>query len=296
MRDLRRNYQLYIIFLPALIYLLIFSYVPMYGVQIAFKNYIPARGILGSKWVGLSHFTRFFNSYYFDIALRNTLTLSLLSLVLGFPMPILLALMFTELNSTRLRKGAQMISYAPHFISTMAIVGILQVLFSSTGLVNGVLARLGMDKVELLGDPNAFVWMYVLSGVWQGAGWGSVIYFAALSNVDPGLYEAARIDGASKLQKIWYIDLPSILPTMVIMLILRCGQIMSVGYEKVYLMQNSLNASTSEIISTYVYKVGLQQAQYSFSAAVGLFNSVINMILLVSVNMISRRVNETSLW
>ncbi len=295
-REMRKSYQLYLIFLPALLYVLVYEYYPMYGVQIAFRNYVPARGIWDSKWVGFSHFTRFFNSYYFTITLKNTLTLSLLNLALGFPLPILLAILITELNSRPFRKSLQLISYAPHFISSVAVVGIIQVMFASQGLVNGVLGRLGLGSVQYLSSPKAFVWLYVLSGVWQNAGWNSVIYFSTLAGVDPQMYEAAYIDGANKVQRIWYIDLPSILPTMIILLILRSGQIMSVGYEKVYLMQNALNASTSEIISTYVYKMGLQKAQYSFSSAVGLFNSAINLVLLLSVNMISRRVNQTSLW
>lgn len=294
--DLRRNYQLYIIFLPALAYFVIFHYLPMYGVQIAFRNYLPARGIWGSEWWGMYHFERFFRSYNSTTVILNTLKISLLSLVLGFPCPVILALLINELRFKRFQKSLQMISYAPHFVSTVAIVGMITIMFSNQGLVNAVARRLGLPYTNLLISPTSFVWIYVLSGIWQGMGWGSVIYFSVLAGIDVSMHEAAYIDGATKMQRILYIDLPSIAPTMVIMLILNCGSIMSVGYEKIYLMQNPLNLSASEIISTYVYKMGLINSDFSYSAAIGLFNSVVNLVLLVLVNTIARKISDNSLW
>lgn len=294
--DLRRNYQLYIIFLPALAYFVIFHYLPMYGVQIAFRNYLPARGIWGSEWWGMYHFERFFRSYNSTTVILNTLKISLLSLVLGFPCPVILALLINELRFKRFQKSLQMISYAPHFVSTVAIVGMITIMFSNQGLVSAVARRLGLPYTNLLISPTSFVWIYVLSGIWQGMGWGSVIYFSVLAGIDVSMHEAAYIDGATKMQRILYIDLPSIAPTMVIMLILNCGSIMSVGYEKIYLMQNPLNLSASEIISTYVYKMGLINSDFSYSAAIGLFNSVVNLVLLVLVNTIARKISDNSLW
>lgn len=296
-RDLFRNWQLYLIFLPVLVYYVIFHYAPMYGVQIAFRNFIPARGIWNSEWWGLYHFERFFRSYNSRTIIFNTLRLSLMSLVLGFPMPILLAILINELRFSRFKRTLQMISYAPHFISTVAIAGMITILFSSQGPVAALMNRMGnANYTNLLTSPTAFVWIYVLSGMWQGMGWGSVIYFSVLSGIDTALHEAAYIDGATKLQRILHIDIPSIAPTMIIMLILNCGSILSVGYEKIYLLQNSLNLSTSEVISTYVYKIGLINADFSYSAAIGLFNSVVNLTLLVLVNTIARKVGENSLW
>lgn len=295
-RDLRRNYQLYLIILPALAYFIIFHYVPMYGVQIAFRNFIPARGIWNSEWWGMYHFQRFFRSYSSVSLILNTLKISVLSLVLGFPCPIILAILINELRGRRFKKTLQMISYAPHFISTVAIVGMITIMFSNQGPVSALYQRLGKSYSNLLTDPNSFVWIYVLSGVWQGMGWGSVIYFSVLAGVDVTMHEAAYIDGATKFQRILYIDIPSITPTMVIMLIMNCGSILSVGYEKIYLMQNPLNLASSEVISTYVYKMGLLNADFSYSAAIGLFNSVVNLILLVTVNTIARKVSDNSLW
>lgn len=295
--DLRHNWQLYLIFLPALVYYIIFHYAPMYGVQIAFRNYIPAKGIWKSEWWGLYHFERFFRSYNSRTVIFNTLRISLLSLILGFPCPILLALLVNELRFAWLKKTIQMISYAPHFISTVAIAGMLTILFSVQGPVAALCSRMGNETyVNLLTKPKGFLWIYVLSGVWQGMGWGSVIYFSVLSGIDVALHEAAYIDGATKMQRIIHIDIPSIAPTMVIMLILNCGSILSVGYEKIYLLQNSLNLSMSEVISTYVYKMGLINADFSYSAAIGLFNSIVNLALLVLVNTIARHVGENSLW
>jgi len=247
--------------------------------------------------VGLEHLLRFFGSYHFWSLIRNTLGISLYQLAAGFPAPILFALMLNEVRRDKFKRFAQTVTYAPHFISTVVLVGLLMVFLSpTTGLVNQLVTLLGGTPVDFLARPQWFKTLYVLSGIWQQTGWSTIIYLAVLSAVDPGLYEAARIDGASKLQKIVHIDIPSILPTAIILLILNSGQIMNVGFEKVYLMQNPLNMISSDVISTYVYRVGLLNAEYSFGTAVGLFNSVVNLVLLVGVNQIARRLGQASLW
>lgn len=291
-----RHWPLYIMVLPAVVYILIFAYKPMYGIVIAFKTYNFRAGILGSPWCGLENFQRLFHSYWLSTIVKNTLTISLLTLVLGFPFPILLALMMNELSSESLKRTLQTVSYAPHFISTVVMCGILNLLLGNTGIVNRVVGSLGGQMVDFLQDPSLFKWVYVLSGVWQEAGWAAVIYFAALSAVDKQLLEAADIDGASRLQKIWYINLPVLVPTITIMFILNCGGLLSVGYEKVYLLQTAPNISASEVISTYVYKVGLVQSDFGFSTATNLLNSVINSILLLIVNGISAKIGQSSLW
>ena len=296
---MQENWQLYVLLLPAIAYLLLFAYGPMFGITIAFKDFRPHKGIFGSNWVGLKHFERFLRLNKFRLALRNTITLSLYSLVAGFPLPILLALLLNSSPYLKLKKTVQTVTYAPHFISIVVIVGMIRVFFSpTTGLVGNVLRSLGLldGSLMVLTDPKAFPHLYVWSGVWQGMGWSSIIYLGALTGVDPALHESALIDGANKLQRIRYIDLPSIAPTIVILLILNSGSIMNVGFEKVFLLQNSLNISASETIATYVYKVGIQDAQYSFSTAINLLNSVINFTLLVVVNLISRSLGESSLW
>ncbi|MGI5899693.1 MAG: ABC transporter permease [Christensenellales bacterium] len=283
--------------LPALILLLIFAYGPMYGVLIAFKEYSPVKGIWGSTWVGLKHIKRFVNSYNFAVLIRNTLTLSVYSLLAGFPLPIILALLVNKLRFARFKKFFQTASYAPHFISTVVLVGMLRIFFMpGTGMVNHLIVALGGPDLDFFGSASAFKHLYVLSDVWKNVGWGSIIYIAALTNIDPTLYESARCDGANQIHLLLHIDIPSIMPTIITLLILNAGSLMSVGYEKAFLMQTPLNTSTSEIISTYVYKVGLQDAQYSFSTAVNVFNSVINCILLITVNRIARSLGETSLW
>ena len=296
-RSLKKHWQYYILLLPALAYFLVFCYGPMYGAQIAFRNFNARGGITGSPWVGLAHFTRFFNSPYFLKLIRNTLTISLYSLVAGFPFPIILALSHNELKNQKFKKFAQTVTYAPYFISVVVMCGMLISFMSpSTGIINKAITSLGFEPISFLTREEMFPSIYVWRGIWQGTGWGSVIYFAALSSVDPQLIEAATLDGATRWQKIWYINLPTLMPTIVIMLIMNCGNLLSVGYEKTYLLQNSLNLETSEVISTYVYKVGLVSAQYSYSTAIGLFNSVVNMLMLILVNTFSRRVSETSLW
>ncbi|WP_370866645.1 ABC transporter permease [Saccharibacillus sp. JS10] len=283
--------------LPALLYFLIFHYFPMYGIQIAFKNFIPSKGITGSSWVGFDHFERFFNSYYFWDLLWNTFSISFYELAIGFPLPIILALAFNEIASGKFKKTVQTVTYAPHFISVVVMAGmIITFLSPSNGMIVMLIEALGFNAPQFLTDPAWFKTMYVLSGVWQSTGWGTIIYLAALSGVDPQLHEAAIVDGASRFKRVLHINLPTILPTITIMLILNMGNILTVGYEKILLLQNSLNLEASDVISTYVYRAGLVDAQYSFSTAVGLFNSVINVILLVTVNWIARRTSSNSLW
>jgi putative aldouronate transport system permease protein len=291
------NYELYLFFLPTLIYFLLFHYGPMYGVQIAFKDFIAVKGITGSPWTGLKHFRRFFNSFQFWILLRNTVFLSFYQLAAGFPIPILLALLLNQVKISWFKRTVQTVTYAPHFISVVVMVGMLNVFLSvRSGLFNHFIRALGGEAVYFMAKPELFRDIYVWSGVWQNAGWGTIIYLAALSGIDPQLHEAAIVDGATKLQRIRHIDIPGIIPTAIVLLILNMGRVMRLGFEKAFLMQNPLNVDTSEIIPTYVYKVGLLSAQYSFSAAVGLFNSIINLTLLVAVNRLARKFGETSLW
>ena len=286
----------YVLMLPAIIYVLIFCYAPMYGLQIAFKNYKGALGIAGSKWCGMKHFMSFFNSYNFTLLMRNTIVLSLYSLIAGFPMPIIIALLLNETKGM-FKRASQTILYAPHFLSTVVVVGMINTMLSpSFGVVNTIIEALGGERIYFMTMPGAFRHLYVWSGVWQGMGWGAIIYLAALAAVDPELHEAATIDGATRLQRIRYINLPTIVPTIIILLIMRMGSLVSVGYEKVYLLQNDLNVEVSEVISTYVYKRGLLQNNYSFSTAVGLFNNVVNIALLLITNFITRRVSDTSLF
>ena len=301
-RRARRYWQLYLFLSLPVIYLLVFKYVPMIGAQIAFRNYSPVSGIWESEWVGLKFFRKFIASYQFRRVLENTLRISIYSILAGFPVPLLLALMLNCVRSRRMKKISQNILYIPHFISVVVMVGMLmQFINPVVGLFAVVHSALyGSLPADLMANPQAFPHLYVWSDIWQNMGWDSVIYLAALTAVEPELHEAAGIDGASRLQRVWHVDLPAILPTVVILLIMRCGNVMSVGFEKAYLMQTDLNLRTSELISTYVYKVGLTSAgsgsQFSYATAIGLFNSVVNMILLVIVNTVSRRVGETSLW
>lgn len=290
-----RNWVLYLFLLPTLIYLLIFHYWPMYGVQIAFRNFKPTKGIWGSPWVGMKNFDKFFHSYMFKDLLTNTIVLSVYQIVASFAFPILLALLLNYCVSNRLRKVTQMVTYAPHFISTVVLVGMLNVFLSESGIINQLLNLLGLRSVPFLSDAGMFRHIYVWSHIWQRTGYNSVIYIAALAGVNPELHEAAIVDGANKLQRILHIDLPAILPTAIILLIMSTGNMLSLGFEKVYLMQNDLNLGVSEIISTYVYKIGLLNAQYSYSTAIGLFNNVINLIVLLTVNKIADKVSGTSL-
>ncbi len=295
-KRIKRHWELYLIVLLPVIHVLIFRYAPMYGIQIAFKDFIITKGIMGSPWAGLKYFKQLFSTYQFQRILANTLGISLLSVALGFPVPIILAVALNEARNAAFKKTVQMVTYAPYFISTVVMVGMLLMILSSNGIVSQIIQRLGGKPVNVMSLPESFKLVYVLSGIWQGAGYGAVIYLAALSGIDPQLHEAAIIDGANKLQRIWNIDLPGIMPTAVIVLILNLGQVMNVGFEKIFLMQNPLNMRTSDVISTYVYRTGLVGAQYSFATAVGLFNSVVNLILIIIVNQIAKRVSETSLW
>lgn len=296
------NWVLYVFMIPAILYYIIFEYMPIYGIQIAFQDYRIGEAFGESTWVGFKHFLKFFNSVWFDVVLKNTLTISVLGLVLSFPIPIILALLLNEVQNMKFRKLVQTMTYAPHFISVVVLCGAINLFLSpSTGIIglfiNGIREFMGMKPVNIMMDGDAFKWIYVLSGIWQGTGWSSIIYFAALSGVDPGLVEAAKIDGANKIQCIRHINLPILIPTIVIQLILKSGSILSVGYEKVYLLQNDSILRASEVISTYVYRTGLQGAQYSFSAAVSLFNSVVNAAMLILVNSITRKLSsENSLW
>ena len=298
LQQMKKSYMLYIFLLPAVIMVAIFCYAPMYGVLMAFQNYSPSKGILGSPWVGFEWFERFFNMPRFWQILGNTLTLSVYSLIVGFPIPIILAVLINSVESNRFRRVTQTVTYMPHFISTVVLVGMITVFLSPrSGFLNHMLEMFGAaEDTYYMGVAEYFPHIYVWSGVWQDMGWNSIIYLAALTGVDQALHEAAQVDGATKLQRIWHIDLPAIIPTMVILLILNVGSIMSVGYEKVFLMQNDLNIMSSEVISTYVYKIGLTQQQFSYSAAIGLFNNVLNFILLITVNKISAKLSGSSLW
>lgn len=291
------SWQLYVLLLPTVVYLLIFNYLPMAGIQIAFKDYKMSKGIWDSAWVGMKHFNYFFNSVQFENLMVNTIKLSVYALLLGFPLPIILALLLNESKNLKLKKAVQSLTYAPYFISTVVLVSMLSLFLSpSTGVINKVIELLGGQAIDFMGSERMFRPVYILSGIWQGTGWSSIIFIAALAGIDPQLHEAAEIDGANRLQRIWHINIPGILPTMVIVFILSCGSIMSVGFEKAFLMQNSMNQGASEIIATYVYKLGIQKAQYSYTTAIGLFNSLINLVLLVIVNKISKKVADISLF
>ena len=298
-KRISRNWGLYLLLLPALVLLILFAYKPMYGVVIAFKNYKNSLGILGSPWAEplFKNFQRFFNSYQCEATIRNTLRLSLYSLAVGFPIPIILALMINQITAMRFRRTFQTILYLPHFISTVVMVGLLLIWLSpSSGLVGAFYRLLGKDAPNVMTSASGFPSIYVWSDVWQHSGWDSIVFLAALSSIDPTLYEAATVDGATRWQKMRYIDLPLLMATACIMLILRAGNLMNVGFEKVFLMQNDLNMSTSEIIATYVYKMGLRNSQYAVSTAVNLFNNLINFGLLLLVNCITRKLGETSLF
>ncbi|WP_246066972.1 ABC transporter permease [Paenibacillus koleovorans] len=296
-RKVLRNYDLYLILLPTIVYFLIFEYWPMYGVQIAFKNFLAMKGIWGSPWVGFDNFLRFFHSFYFWQLIRNTLLINVYVLIFAFPVPILLALLLNQLPSLRFKRFVQTVTYAPHFISVVVLVGVLSLLLSPNhGPVNNLIQLFGSKPIFFMADPSWFRTVYIASGIWQTAGWSAIIYLAALTSINPELHESAVMDGANKFRRILHIDLPGIMPTVTILLILNIGSFMTVGFEKVYLMQNPLNISAAEVIQTHVYKTGLLQGKYSFATAIGLFNSVINLILLVSINKILKRMGKSSLW
>lgn len=294
---LRSNVQIYILLLPTALYFLIFKYGPMYGLQMAFRNYNTGLGIMNSPWVGLQYFERVLSRMYFYQVINNTLTISLASLIFGFPFPVLFALMLNEMRAGKGKKLIQTITYAPHFISTVVVAAMVTLFLSpSSGVLNKILMVFGIEAQNFLMKPEYFVPIYVISGIWQNLGWNAIIYVAALASVNPELHESAVIDGASRLQRICHINFPCILPTIIIMLILQTGSLLNVGFEKVFLLSNEAVLETSEVISTYTYRIGITGAQFSQSAAIGLFNSVVQFALLVLVNFIAGRVSETSLW
>lgn len=295
--EIRRNYALYLMIFPAFALVAIFAYIPMYGIIMAFQDYDPYLGIWGSEIIEFQNFTYFFSNKAFGEILWNTFSISLYSLIVGFPLPIAFALGLNSVGNKAFKKTLQMISYAPYFISVVVIVAMLNAFLDlRTGIFNKMIELVGLPAQDFMSDAGAFKSIYVLSGLWQTLGWNSIIYIATLTSVDVSLYEAADLDGANKLQKIIFIDLPSIAPTTMVLLILSVGNILSVGFEKTYLMQNDLNMSSSEVISTYVYKMGIISQDYGLGTAVGLFNSVVNFIFLLTVNTIAKKTNGYSLW
>jgi putative aldouronate transport system permease protein len=296
-KSVRSNWQLYLFIAPALLLVLIFKYVPIYGVQIAFKKYSIVQGFTGGDWNDFANFIRFFNTFNFWAIIKNTFTLSLTKLVVEFPLPILLAILLNQVNRNGFRKLVQTVTYMPHLISMVVTVGMMSVLLSpSSGVVNKVMEMLGKEPVNYMGEPGWFLPLYIISELWQDVGFEAILYIAALASIDVQQVEAAVIDGANKFQRILYIDLPSIAPTIIILLVLKIGKMMEIGFEKILLMQNAMNLDVSEIISTYVYKAGILEGQYGFAAAVGLMNSVINVALLVIANRTARRMSDTSLY
>lgn len=294
--DFRRNKALYLLFVPVILFYALFCYKPMYGAVIAFMDYRPARGISGSEWVGLENFARFFRSPYFERTLTNTLTINVLNLIFGFPAPIILALLLNEVKCSAFKRVTQTITYLPHFISTVIVCGMITDFCLSTGVFNDIIAFFGGTRSSLLMKNELYRPIYIISGIWQEIGWSSIIYLAALSGVDQQLYEAAKIDGAGKWKQTIHVTLPGIMPVIIIQLILRIGRMMSLGYEKTLLLYSEATYEVADIISTFVYRQGLLQQDYSYSTAVGLFNSVINCLLLFAANFISKRTTETSLW
>lgn len=295
-KDMQKNWRLYLLFLPILIYFLAFKYAPMFGLSISFMDYKPRKGFLGSKWVGLKHFEAFFTDPYFFRLLKNTLTISLSTLVFSFPSAILLALLINELRSRKLSRTVQTITYMPHFISTVVICGIIRDLVSRTGGVTMILSLFGMQPTNMLYEPGYFVPVYVFSDIWQTMGWNSIVYLSALTAIDQELYEAAKVDGANKWNQLIHITIPSLIPTIIIMFILKVGKMFDVGYEKIMLLYTPLTYETADVINTYVYRRGMENAQYSYSAAVGFFNSVVCFVLVYVTNTITRRSSGNSLW
>lgn len=295
-KDFKKNKLIYLMALPVLAYYIIFHYGPMYGVIIAFKNFSPGRGILGSSWVGFQWFKDFFSSYYFGRLLRNTVLINVLNLIFSFPAPIILALLLNELRHERFKKTVQTVSYLPHFISLVVICGMIHDFTARDGIINDIVEWFGGERKTMLLEPGLFRPIYIISGIWQNVGWDSIIYLAALSSIDQELYEAAVIDGANRWKQTLHITLPGILPTIVILLIMRIGAMMNVGHEKIILLYNSNIYETADVISTFVYRKGLSQANYSYSAAVGLFNSIVNFVLIILANWFSRKATEISLW
>lgn len=295
-RELKQNLWTYLLTVPGLLWYIVFCYLPMFGIIIAFKNYTPATGFFGGEWVGLQHVIDFCKSVYFTRTVTNTLTISFMTLWLSFPAPIILALLLNEIKSNGFKRVVQTVTYVPHFISTVIICGMITTFSTKAGLFNAVGGLFGVEARNWLQEPQAFRWIYVISGIWQGVGWGSIVYLAALTNVDPSLYEAAAIDGAGRFRQCLSVTIPSIVPTIVTLFILRMGGFFGVGSEKILLLYNETTYETADVISTFTYRKGLLQSNYSYSSAIGLFNSLINLVLILSTNAISRKVSETSLW
>jgi putative aldouronate transport system permease protein len=295
-KDIKKNKYLYILFFPVLVYYIIFRYAPMYGIVIAFKDYNIFQGIMESPWAGFRYFRQFFSSIYFWRLLRNTLAINLYDIIFGFPAPIILALLLNEVKNKMFKNVVQTVSYLPHFVSSVVVVSMVVNFLSSTGLINNMLSGLGLARMEFLGQPKYFWGIYTTMNIWKGVGYGSIIYLAALSGIDQELYEAAYVDGAGHLRQMWNITLPGIAPTITIMFLLKIGHMLDVGYESIILMYNSRIYETADVISTYVYRRGLIDADYSFATAVGLFQSVIGLILIILSNKLSRKLSETSLW
>jgi len=296
-RRFNREKFLHLLVLPTIIYFFIFHYIPIYGIVIAFQDYSPGSGFLGSPWVGLEHFRDFFNSIYFPRLLRNTFLISFYSLIFGFPMPIIFALMLNEVRNRTFKKVVQSVSYFPNFVSIVIVVGLMNIFLSPVnGLVNLLLQKLGHQPIYFLQETRWFRFLYVSSGVWQSFGWGSILYLAALSGVSPELYESAIVDGANRFQQAIYISIPSLMPTIILLLILNIGNLLNVGFEKIILMYTPRTYEVADVISSYVYRRGLLEGEFSFGAAVGLFNNMVNFILLLIANYIARRVTEYSLW
>ncbi|MFR1356640.1 MAG: ABC transporter permease [Ruthenibacterium lactatiformans] len=293
----KQNWSLYLFLIPAVLLVFFFNYIPLYGIQIAFRDYTPAEGFFGSEWVGLKHFVRFFNSPKCWPVIWNTIKISVTTLLFTFPLPIVFAVFLNQVQNLKFKKFVQTITYVPYFISIVVLIGMVNLFLSPTsGIVNAVVTMFGGDPVAFMQEPQYFLPIYIITAIWQNTGWSAIIYIAALTSVPPELHEAAIVDGASKMRRIWSIDIPYIMPTIVIQLILAVGNAMNVGFEKVFLMQNPLNLEVSEVISTYVYKMGIMNYQYSFSTAINLFNSVINLILLLAVNKLCKKMSETSLF
>ena len=295
-RDMKMNKWKYIIMIPVIVYFILFAYKPMYGILIAFKDYTPFRGMSGSPWVGLKHFNAFFHDYYFMRVLRNTIVISFLTILFGFPAPIIFALFLNEIKNTAFKRVIQTITYLPHFISMVVVCGLIKEFCLSTGLINVIITAFGGQASNLLESKKLFYVIYVVSDIWQSMGWGSIIYLAAIAGVDQEQYESARIDGAGRFQKMFYITLPSILPTVTVLFIMRMGEVLNVGYEKILLLYNPKTYEVADVISTYVYRMGLQDAQWSFSTAVGLFNSLVNVLFLCITNYLCKKTENGGLF
>ena len=296
---IRKNWQLYVIFAFPLLWFILFRYWPMVGIQIAFRDFLPGNTIFNARWIGLGNFQKFFHHYYFKELIRNTLSITLYQLIADFPIPIIFALALNTTYRTAMKKTVQYITYMPYFISTVVMVGLMmQLMNPGIGIINNIIGLLGGKRTDFFGEPQLFSSVYVWSGVWQHFGWNSIIYLAALAGISPELHESAMIDGASRFKRILHVDIPGIMPTMIVLLIMNCGRLMSVGFEKIFLMQNTLNLSVSQVISTYVYNVGLRSMppEFSYGTAIDLFNSIINLVLIIIVNKLAQKLSETSLW